>query len=104
ELSQRIGVSPWRWWADVTPEKCGEILLPIEARRMGPPSVQYRGIFLNDEDWALQPWAAKTFDPATGDIGPKTYRKIFELLLRLKANTLWPAMHHCTKSFNSFPE
>jgi len=104
ELSQRIGVSPWHWWADVTPEKRGEILLPIEALRMGPPSVQYRGIFLNDEDWGLQPWAAKTFDPATGDIGPKTYRKIFELLLRLRANTLWPAMHHCTKPFNSFPE
>ena len=44
------------------------------------PSVKYRGIFINDEDWGLQPWAAKTFEPETGDIGPKTYEKIFQLL------------------------
>jgi len=71
---------------------------------MGPPSVKYRGIFLNDEDWGLRPWAAKTFDTATGNIGPKTYEKIFELLLRLKANTLWPAMHHGTTPFNAIAE
>jgi hypothetical protein len=65
--------------------------------------VQYRGIFLNDEDWGLQPWAAKTFEPEAGDIGPKTYAKICELLLRLKANTLWPAMHACTQAFNLDP-
>ena len=63
------------------------------------PSVQYRGIFLNDEDWAFQPWAAKTFEPETGDIDPKTYARIFELMWRLKANTLWPAMHDSTKPF-----
>jgi hypothetical protein len=67
------------------------------------PSVKYRGIFINDEDWGLQPWAAKTFEPETGDIGPKTYAKVFELLLRLKANTLWPAMHEVTRPFNSIP-
>ncbi|HKP68533.1 MAG TPA: glycosyl hydrolase 115 family protein, partial [Pyrinomonadaceae bacterium] len=67
------------------------------------PSVKYRGIFINDEDWGLQPWAAKTFEPETGDIGPKTYAKVCELLLRLKANTLWPAMHEVTKPFNSIP-
>ena len=50
--------------------------------------MKYRGIFLNDEDWGLRPWASKTFDPATGNIGPKTYAKIFELLLRLHANYL----------------
>lgn len=66
------------------------------------PSVQYRGIFLNDEDWGLQPWAAKTFETETGDIGPKTYEKIFQLLLRLKANTIWPAMHPSTKDFYHF--
>ena len=104
EMSQLIGVSPWHWWADVTPEKQSELSVNVSGRRFGPPSVQYRGIFLNDEDWGLQPWAAKTFDPQTGDIGPKTYAKVFELLLRLKANTLWPAMHGCTKPFNSFPE
>jgi hypothetical protein len=58
--------------------------------------VKYRGIFLNDEDWGLRPWASKTFEPETGNIGPpETYAKIFELLLRLRANYLWPAMHSC---------
>jgi hypothetical protein len=104
ELSQAIGVSPWHWWADVTPEHRASLLINAGARREGPPSVQYRGIFLNDEDWGLQPWAAKTFEPEVGDIGPKTYARIFELLLRLKANTLWPAMHECTRAFNLHPE
>jgi len=104
ELSEAIGVSPWYWWADVAPRKRSELYVAPGTRRFGPPSVKYRGIFLNDEDWGLQPWAAKTFAPAEGGIGPKVYEKVFELLLRLKANTLWPAMHACTKPFNSFPE
>jgi len=104
ELSQAIGVSPWYWWADVTPEKKGAIYVAAGMRKFGPPSVQYRGIFINDEDWGLQPWAAKNFAPEEGGIGPKVYRRVFELLLRLKANTLWPAMHKCTKPFNGFPE
>ena len=104
ELSQMIGVSPWYWWADVVPEKKSELLIAAATRRFGPPSVKYRGIFINDEDWGLHPWAAKTFEPEHGGIGPKTYAKIFELLLRLKANTLWPAMHAVTKPFNTFPE
>jgi hypothetical protein len=66
--------------------------------------VKYRGIFINDEDWGLHPWAEKTFDPQTGDIGPKTYAKVFELLLRLRANYIWPAMHPCTKAFNLYPQ
>lgn len=103
ELSQQIGVSPWHWWADVPPRHRAELLLPAVTRRLGPPSVRFRGIFLNDEDWGLQPWAARTFDPACGDIGPKTYARVFELLLRLKANTLWPAMHACTRPFNADP-
>jgi hypothetical protein len=65
--------------------------------------VKYRGIFLNDEDWGLRPWAAKTFDPESGNIGPKTYAQIFELLLRLRANYLWPAMHPDTRAFNFYP-
>src|SRR5713226_5357702 len=104
ELSQTIGVSPWYWWADVTPKHQVNLIVKAGARREGPPSVQYRGIFLNDEDLGLQPWAAKTFDPQLGDIGPKTYARVFELLLRLKANTLWPAMHGCTKAFNLYPD
>ena len=104
ELSQAIGVSPWYWWTDVTPAKKSALHIAAGTRRFGPPSVQYRGIFINDEDWGLQPWAAKTFEPETGDIGPKTHAKIFELLLRLKANTLWPGMHPSTKAFNHYPK
>src|SRR5262249_16206940 len=104
ELSQQMGVSPWYWWADVPPVRHENLFVAAGGRRAGPPSVQYRGIFLNDEDLGLQPWAAKTFDPQLGDIGPKTYARIFELLLRLKANTLWPAMHNCTKAFNLYPD
>lgn len=104
ELSQAIGVSPWNWWADVTPEPRANLVVAAGLRRYGPPSVQYRGIFLNDEDWGLQPWAAKTHEPERGDIGPKTYARIFELLLRLKANTLWPAMHKITRPFNQFAD
>jgi len=102
ELSSRIGVSPWVWWADVRPDIQKNINVNIKGAVFGPPSVQYRGIFLNDEDFGLKPWAAKTFEPEVGDIGPKTYAKIFELLLRLKANTIWPAMHKCTKAFNYY--
>jgi hypothetical protein len=99
ELSRMIGVSPWKWWADVEPTKRSEISLTISKPVYQKPSVQYRGIFLNDEDWGLKPWASKTFDPKVGEIGPKTYAKIFELLLRLRANTIWPAMHECTTPF-----
>ena len=68
-----------------------------------PPSVKYRGIFINDEDWGLRPWASKTFEPETKNIGPKTYAKVFELLLRLNANLLWPAMHPGTTPFYNVP-
>lgn len=104
EAAERIGISPWKWWADVVPEKKGIITLDVPSTGIVQgPSVQYRGIFLNDEDWGLQPWAANTYEPETKDIGPKTYEKIFQLLLRLKANTIWPAMHPCTKAFFSIP-
>ncbi len=104
EISRMIGVSPWEWWADVTPAKQKELVLKVEAKIYGSPSVKYRGIFLNDEDWGLQRWAALNFEPETGDIGPKTYAKVFELVLRLRANTLWPAMHSCTAPFYSYPK
>ena len=103
ELSRAAGVSPWTWWADVRPQRKKALYVAADTRRFGPPSVKYRGIFINDEDWGLQPWAAKTFDPAYGDIGPKAYEKVFQLLLRLKANTLWPAMHEVSKPFNADP-
>lgn len=104
ELSQAIGVSPWYWWADVVPEKKSALYVNAGTRQFGPPSVKYRGIFINDEGWGIHQWAAKTFEPENGGIGPKTYQKMFELLLRLKANTLWPAMHPVTKPFNFFPQ
>ncbi len=100
EMSQKIGVSPWVWWADVAPEKRENLFISKGKLVSDEPSVKYRGIFLNDEDWGLQPWAAKNFEPETGNIGPRTYAKIFELLLRLKANTCWSAMHEVTKPFN----
>lgn len=104
ELSQAIGVSPWYWWADVPVKQRKEIYIQTGIHLFGPPSVKYRGIFINDEDWGLHPWARTTFDPELGDIGPKTYERVFELLLRLKANTLWPAMHHVSGAFNKYPE
>ncbi|WP_258104215.1 glycosyl hydrolase 115 family protein [Marinoscillum sp. MHG1-6] len=100
DLAEKMGISPSSWWADVVPTQNDSIvidMLTYDSQR--GPSVQFRGIFLNDEDWGLQPWAAHTFEPETGDIGPKTYEKIFQLLLRLKANTIWPAMHPSTQAF-----
>ncbi|MCR8666825.1 glycosyl hydrolase 115 family protein [Aestuariibaculum sp. M13] len=102
-LSKQIGVNPWYWWADVPAKKQNELILNQTEFYSKAPSVKFRGIFLNDEDWGLQPWAAKTFEPETGDIGPKTYSKIFELLLRLNANAIWPAMHPSTKAFFHYP-
>jgi hypothetical protein len=101
-VSKLLGVSPWVWWADAVPNKKKQLFIS-GSYVSSAPSVKYRGIFLNDEDWGLQPWAAKTFEPETGDIGPKTYAKIFELLLRLRANLIWPAMHPSTKAFFHYP-
>ena len=101
ELSRLIGVSPWEWWADVTPEKKISFVLPAEYQTLQSPSVEYRGIFINDEDWGLMPWSSQTYESSDikGHIGPKTNARIFELLLRLRANTYWPAMHECTLPF-----
>jgi hypothetical protein len=103
-LSRQMGVSPWYWWADVPVVRHDAIYVDAAPHVQHEPSVQYRGIFLNDEDWGLRPWAAKKMDPALGNIGPRTYERIFELLLRLRANTLWPAMHPGTLAFNAVPE
>lgn len=101
ELSRLIGVSPWEWWADVTPEKKTSFVLSAEYQTLQSPSVEYRGIFINDEDWGLMPWSSQTYESSDikGHIGPKTNARIFELLLRLRANTYWPAMHECTLPF-----
>jgi hypothetical protein len=102
-LSRLMGVSPFVYWADVMPTKKQQLFV-TGAYTSNEPSVQYRGIFINDEDWGLQPWAAKNMDTDIKDIGPKTYAKVFELLLRLKANYIWPAMHPCTKAFYYYKE
>lgn len=101
EISRLLGVSPWEWWADVTSEKKDFFKLSRKFRSVQSPSVEYRGIFINDEDWGLMPWSNRTYEPSNvkGEIGPRTNERIFELLLRLRANTYWPAMHECTLPF-----
>lgn len=99
DLTRELGVSAWEWWADVKPVVQPAPVVRGERLLSDAPSVRYRGVFLNDEDWGLQPWAAG-FDPA-GDLGPSAYARIFELLWRLKANLVWPAMHDSTRPFYS---
>lgn len=101
EISRLIGVSPWEWWADATPEQRESFELAADFKLFQSPSVEYRGIFINDEDWGLLPWSNRTFEPSDikGHIGPRTNERIFELLLRLRANAYWPAMHECTLPF-----
>ena len=105
ELSKQMGVSPWYYFADVVPKKRDDIYIKEGRYVQESPSVKYRGIFINDEVWGLRPWAMYTYAPEEGKgLGPSTYSRIFELLLRLKANLLWPAMMHQTKPFNYYEE
>jgi hypothetical protein len=105
DISENMGVSPWYWFADAHPRKQSALVVKDGTYRQGPPSVKYRGIFINDEMWGIRPWAQKTYAPDEGQgLGPKTYRRIFELLLRLKANHIWPAMHRGTIPFNCYDD
>jgi hypothetical protein len=88
ELSKQIGVSPWYWWADVPAKKKSEIFVRKGVYKYNSPSVKYRGIFINDEAPAFSGWTKEKF----GGVNHLVYEKMFELLLRLKANYLWPAM------------
>jgi len=88
DLSEQIGVSPWYWWADVPPEHHDALYVKAGRWVEGEPAVKYRGIFLNDEAPALSGWSQEKF----GGANHKMYVHVFELLLRLKANYLWPAM------------
>jgi hypothetical protein len=88
DLSEQIGVSPWYWWADVPVHHRAALYVAAGRHAHGEPAVKYRGIFLNDEAPALSGWVNATY----GGYNHKFYEKIFELLLRLKANYLWPAM------------
>ncbi|MGR3812407.1 glycosyl hydrolase 115 family protein [Jiulongibacter sp. NS-SX5] len=87
-LSEKMGVSPWYWWADIPVQKQENIWLKTERYVSEGPSVKYRGIFINDEAPALRNWAKEKF----GDFNHLFYEKVYELLLRNKANYLWPAM------------
>ena len=88
ELSKQIGVSPWYWWADVPVKKKSEIFIKQNIIVTDAPKVKYRGIFINDEAPALSGWTKEKF----GGFNHKFYEKVFELILRLKGNYLWPAM------------
>lgn len=88
DLSEQIGVSPWYWWADVPSKQHDALFVKAGRHVQGPPAVQYRGIFLNDEAPALSGWTAEKF----GGMNHKFYTNVFELILRLKGNFLWPAM------------
>ena len=93
ELSRQIGVSPWVWWADVPTKKNDQVIIKSGTYYYGPPAVKYRGFFLNEDLWGLQEWAALTQDTAYKAMGPQAYQKVFELMLRLKANYLWPSRY-----------
>lgn len=101
ELSRLAGVSPWVWWGDVKPEHQNRLVMSDNFKTIQSPAVAWRGISLNNEDWSLRPWAHERMDTRLrkGDIGPRTYKKIFELLLRLRANMIWPASGEGTTAF-----
>ena len=88
ELSREIGVSPWHWWADVPVRHQASLYVLPGRRAAGEPAVKYRGIFINDEAPAFSGWARERF----GGVNHELYAKMFELILRLKGNYLWPAM------------
>ncbi|KAG6864856.1 hypothetical protein C0991_006757 [Blastosporella zonata] len=96
--SEQFGVSPWYWWADVPVHQHPELYVASSGCSHGSPTVQYRGIFINDEQPALQNWAMEKFtngttsSPLGSPFNHFVYVKLFELLLRMKANYLWPAM------------
>ena len=90
ELSKQMGVSPWYYWADVPVEQHAAIYIKKGEYTDGEPAVRYRGLFLNDEAPCLTTWVKNTFGTDFG--GHQFYEKVFELILRLKGNYLWPAM------------
>lgn len=94
DLAEKMGVSPWHWWADVPVKTSEELFVKPGNHLSGTPKVKYRGIFINDEEPGLGNWARETF----GGINSEMYEQVFKLILRLKGNYLWPAMWG--KAFN----
>lgn len=88
DIAEQIGVSPWHWWADVPVKKHADIFVQAGNHTKGEPKVKYRGIFINDEAPALSGWT----NEKNGGFNHKLYEKVFELILRMKGNYLWPAM------------
>ena len=88
DISEKIGVSPWYWWADVVPRKSASLYVKNGRYVQPSPKVKYRGIFINDEWPSFGGWATAKF----GGLNAKMHAHLFELLLRLKANFFWPAM------------
>lgn len=88
DIAEQIGVSPWHWWADVPVKKHANIFVQTGNHTKGEPKVKYRGIFINDEAPALSGWT----NEKNGGFNHKLYEKVFELILRMKGNYLWPAM------------
>lgn len=88
KVSEMIGVSGWVWWADSVPDKKTELLIADGRIESKEPSVKYRGIFINDENPCFGDWCIEKF----GGVNSKMYVHIFELILRLKGNFMWPAM------------
>lgn len=103
-VSRTIGVSPWYWWADAPIVKKDQLNLKVDKYISKEPTVKYRGIFINDEDWGLYRWSKRNFEKEVGNFGPRTYAKVCELLLRLQANYLCPAMHDASMAFHRIPE
>lgn len=99
DFCEQIGVSPWYYWADVPAKRKEYFKVAADYCKVDWPAVPYRGIFLNDEE-ELDAWSKR--HTKDGTIGPETYGRIFELILRLKGNYIWPAMH--VNCFNSNPE
>ena len=112
ELSRKAGVSPWIWWGDQVPMHRDRLILDEDFSTLQIPSVERRGIFINDEDWSTSVWSSQTFEPGKVSeeafsekrrIGPQTYKTIFQLLLRLRGNMIWPAMHEVSVPFYHVP-
>lgn len=99
ELSEQMGVSPWYDLADVPPAKKTELHVLPGVHTLGEPAVKYRGLFINDENPGLLDWYIATYGNSTPGFNSKFYVRVFELILRLKGNYMWPAMWG--KSFNA---
>lgn len=105
DFCEKIGVSPWEWWADVTPVHADRLYinLPDGGYTEDQSSVKYRGIFLNDE-FNFCNWSKSLSDDGETNMSPEAYKRVYELILRLKANMMWPAMHNYSNAFHSNPE